>query len=818
MTSFLFHAALATQYLDADGSVHEFRPALGWLASLIIVIVVSALSVAVQLMMATSAPKQDGPDPAKLSDFDIATAEDGRIIPVLFGTRLLHPNLLWYGHLKDSSIKKKKQKIGYRYRLGMLYAIGGEIDALVEFRMNETKMWAGEITDNYDGAGAGQFTAVTGYRGKPGSKGDQTQTTVRVYLGTQVAPDSYIEARIDADYGDGGEVVYKGMSLLVFPQGYIGDNVRNVPPYSVVARRTLFNGDLGGTETIWSTDANPVNVIYYIANTMLKIPSGMLDGAGTFASAIVTVKNEGLGVSFAMQEGRAAKEWIDEICRHIDAQFYFDETDGLFKIRLIRGDYDPEDLSTINEDWYRNLTFTRRAGEDVYTDIEVRWTPKDTWKERGTKLTNPAGRAILGYQKSKSISWPMFVSRGSVVNAVRRLKRRMFKPLAAGKFELAADALPLNQDGNSACNPGDVFRLVNTREDFDSIIRILGVSGGDSADGMLEIEFMEDMFTTTLEDDEPGEGEFDPDDYLLDDPVRYPVVKDAPPSMVPDLVGSVFVCATKPETGICGFYEVGRGEPAAEGEDDDEDDLWEQRLERTGLLTTGGYPVTGEIDDDVGFTIEDGIRMAARANTRAEAQAFKTLAMIDSGGADFEIISIQTIAESGSDWLASGIIRGLYGTEIQAHSAGARVWIVWEDFGEFLVVPVRLRQDDYSFAPANAYVTGPTLEVANLYNRTVERPYPPDNLIAERDGDTAVLSWTPRNRLQGQGAAHWDPDETPAFDGIPEGQWEVVDADGYGPAIAPDPYHVREGIATAETYTVRSELAGRYSAGVDVEI
>lgn len=52
-------------------------------------------------------PKQKGAKSALLSDFDLPTAEVGREIPVLFGTRdIKAPNIVWYGDLKVKAIKK----------------------------------------------------------------------------------------------------------------------------------------------------------------------------------------------------------------------------------------------------------------------------------------------------------------------------------------------------------------------------------------------------------------------------------------------------------------------------------------------------------------------------------------------------------------------------------------------------------------------------------------------------------------------------------------------------------------------------------------
>lgn len=52
------------------------------------------------------APKPPRPKPASLEDFDIPTAEQGRPIPIVFGTKLVRgPNVIWYGDLDTEAIK-----------------------------------------------------------------------------------------------------------------------------------------------------------------------------------------------------------------------------------------------------------------------------------------------------------------------------------------------------------------------------------------------------------------------------------------------------------------------------------------------------------------------------------------------------------------------------------------------------------------------------------------------------------------------------------------------------------------------------------------
>ncbi len=60
---------------------------------------------------AALAPKPPQPKAAALEDFDIPVAEQGRPIPVVFGTMLITgPNVLWYGDLRTTPIKSSGGK------------------------------------------------------------------------------------------------------------------------------------------------------------------------------------------------------------------------------------------------------------------------------------------------------------------------------------------------------------------------------------------------------------------------------------------------------------------------------------------------------------------------------------------------------------------------------------------------------------------------------------------------------------------------------------------------------------------------------------
>lgn len=56
-------------------------------------------------------PKPQSQPPPGIGEVEAPTAEEGREIPVLFGTRYISgPNVVWYGDIKTVAIRKKGGK------------------------------------------------------------------------------------------------------------------------------------------------------------------------------------------------------------------------------------------------------------------------------------------------------------------------------------------------------------------------------------------------------------------------------------------------------------------------------------------------------------------------------------------------------------------------------------------------------------------------------------------------------------------------------------------------------------------------------------
>lgn len=65
----------------------------------------------VALVVAVSIAPNAAQNSPSIQDIDVPTAEEGRAIPVLFGTRdIKGPNVVWYGDVSAVAVKKKGGK------------------------------------------------------------------------------------------------------------------------------------------------------------------------------------------------------------------------------------------------------------------------------------------------------------------------------------------------------------------------------------------------------------------------------------------------------------------------------------------------------------------------------------------------------------------------------------------------------------------------------------------------------------------------------------------------------------------------------------
>lgn len=196
------------------------------------------ISFAAQLIFG---PKPQNAKPKSLEDFNAPTAEEGRSIPVFFGTNDdQSPNSTWHGDLKRSAIKGARrygffgprQVIGYKYSLGMQHSIcHGVPDFLMRITIGGKLAWKGK-------SAGGRITInkpklFGGDQSEGGIKGD-----IDVCMGAPDQPrNDYLQAKLSEKIS-----AFRGIFTVVLRQVYLGTS-NYIKPWEYRVQRILKRSD-----------------------------------------------------------------------------------------------------------------------------------------------------------------------------------------------------------------------------------------------------------------------------------------------------------------------------------------------------------------------------------------------------------------------------------------------------------------------------------------------------------------------------------------------------------------------------------------------
>ncbi len=670
---------------------------------------------------------------------------------------------------------KKTYTVGYAYFMGLAFAIAAKIDELISFKMDGVTQASPALKQS-----GGSFVARTGKNSDISGSGQST-SSIRCFFGDQKDPDSYLSAKT------GSPIAYKNIAYLVF-RGFIGDNVRTVPNYSVVVRRTNV---LGWSHENINGDANPAHVLYYILTKMAQYSPDQLDSA-SFIACAKTLYDEGLGMSFTMSSAQEAKEWCEEILRTIDAVLPVDPSSGKVKMKLLRGDYRLSECLKIHEGNSHSVTLTRKSWEDTVSRITVKYTERSSFAEASVSGVNTAARLILGYERAESIEY-MGISSARNANIILN---RLFKKLS---YPLASLKCTVSQEEFSSLRVGDVISFSNTSLSISNMaFRVISLAGDKEDSQELEVEATEDIFSLgemIITGDQPSE--FVPPDFSIADLVHF-TVREAKQEMAD--IRSLIPIAVFPE----GFVQ------AIEVSDGMSGQTAEIQPWALGILTSS-YPITKEIDE-VGFDVSDVSGIWELSGTRAGLQRLKFVAYVGEEQIAFQFRS----KNPDGSFRVSGIIRGLNNTTISHHPVGTKVWFASVDANEIQNLPIITPNPNLHFTPINFKRRGVTKSLSYQYQYSVETPYPPSNIKAHRDGALVQISWVPCVRLAGANYRNADNIVAGEEEGKSEGEWIVTWDDG-NERIVPTPEFTLESQAET-TYTIRSRLGGYLSSPQEIKI
>ena len=453
-------------------------------------------------------PNLEGAKPASLGDFSFPTAQEGRAIPLIWGTvRLNGPNIIWYGDLRTEAITEKVKTglfsssrivVGHKYFIGIdLGLCRGDFSAKSpDLDEGIRRIWMDDEVLRPQGAGfiqAGAFTID-----EPNFFGEDSGGIVGTFTlhpgEIPQAANSYMAglSEIDATLLPG----YIGTAHLVMEQVFIG-NSPNLRPIAMEVRRIPNTLGLTAPDVVVNgNDANPAAVIFEIM-TDPEWGLGLTNVDTVQMKTVAAVlAAEGNGYARILDNPLLAVDLLQEIEQQIDGILTQDPITKNWQIRLVRETDFPSPLTLLplfDESNILDLEFTRGSWADTTNQVKIQYQDFEKNFQTSFALAQDMANKIIQDNDDIIVTsiYPG-VQNGALANELAwRDLRTLSYPIAKGKIK--ADR------SNYAVLPGDLIRLTWPPFGITELaMRVNRVQLGTADGNEIVYDVVEDIFRTEV--------------------------------------------------------------------------------------------------------------------------------------------------------------------------------------------------------------------------------------------------------------------------------------------------------------------------------
>lgn len=447
------------------------------------------------------APRPPKKKPASLEDFELPTAEEGRPIPVAFGSPLIRGlNTLWYGNLESSEVIKGDNLISSGYTAGILYRIDlhlgichGPIEELslyvddknIAHHRSVNGVTTHELLQPMTAPGEHEVFLPDffgGYRKEGGLVG-----FFEWLNGDEAQPNSYLVENMSSQTPG-----YKGIAQVLFKNFYLTANSTYLKAWSAKVKRISTGWEIAVPNPtkaeIGDGQMNPGHIIYECltnAEWGMGNPVADVDDV-VFSAAMDRLYDEGFGLSLVWMQQTPVEDFIQEVANHIGAQVYVNPFDGKWGIKLIRDDYDPALLDVYDDSNSELVSFERGGYHERINELTVNFqTPEG--KPSSITMHNLAAIQSAGAVISQTVDYPGIRS----ADLAARVCLRDLKVLSAPLSKLVIKANRYAW----ALKPGDVFKYSNDDYGLTSVVyRVIKITKGTLENPEITITATEDYF------------------------------------------------------------------------------------------------------------------------------------------------------------------------------------------------------------------------------------------------------------------------------------------------------------------------------------
>jgi hypothetical protein len=486
-------------------------------------------------------PKPLQPKAATADDFNLPTTEDGTPKVVVFGDVWLTSwCVIGVGNYRNQAIIKKqsglfgskKTTTGYRYFMSLHMGICLGLDDLVEIKVSDKTAWKGTVSSaNRSTISINQPNLFGGDEAEGGIQGsmiimrgavDQPALEeLEMMYGTIIQEGYYKKTGAEPPGSPGIWIppiiepavvpAYRGC-VTFFYDGLICSNSPYPKPWSFRVRRTTSNWDdttwYPEKATIWLSDnqikaMNAAHIIYEAQTNRVwgrGFASSQIDGA-SFKAAADQLYTEGFGLCLAWRRQDSIQAFIQEVLDHIGAAMFVDRMTGLWRLDLIRDNYNVATLPSFNfSTGLLRVEEDNNASNDLVTNQTIiSYIDPITNESRPARAEN-----LAAIQRNGIILENKSYNGLPTIDIAGRVAARDMKIAQSGlkRFKLVFDRRAFN------IQPMSVFKLELPERGISSIVvRAIRVDHDTVTNGEITVSALQDVFglpATNFIQDQPS--------------------------------------------------------------------------------------------------------------------------------------------------------------------------------------------------------------------------------------------------------------------------------------------------------------------------
>ena len=596
---------------------------------------------AATMQKALSVKATDDMAPDTLEDLGATTADEGVVVPMVFGTRKVPGNIMWYGNLTSKAVTTQGASggksgggttghdviSGYKYYLDLWIGIcllpnqrarrlpleQKEIE-LVSFYVDDLPVTLSDFgTYEFNGGLSDTYpTEPGGYASK-----------------------------------------LKGMAHIFLSQYYIGTSVR-VPQIQFVVKA---ESDAPLTYPNFDNGVSPGAAIYDLLISGGATASDF--NLASFNASNVYWHSLSYGLNFVINTQKSVRSCINEIRNYIDAALYVNSSN-----QWVLRAFKPTDTTSrtfIKKD-FRGFRFQRQTWDDVFVDFKGNFVEADQdYTERTVAVRNQATRDMVGYAKQKTIALQALSSSSIASDRLTEIMKKGSYPAIILSF--------VTSNKYATVQLGDVVTISNSDYGDDALYRVIKIAYDNNEKN--QITFTVQQFLESLIDNETVTAGGSSWQESRNDPsaATHSEVRVAPyfPHIPVELNPAFFVLASRAGAED-GFGLITRDVNST------------AYKYKTHYITTWAqygtlqeaYISGSTIDDDIGILYtperEDPIFSTI---SRTDLFNYTRVALIGD-----EYIAFQTVTYEGANNIRlTGCVRGLWGSRHSAHYIDDAIWL-----------------------------------------------------------------------------------------------------------------------------------------------